>query len=61
MKRVLVVNRSGYFTGPVVIILALIVFFVAITIFINAYFARNVDKESVSVSTPSPIDESQSR
>src|SRR3989344_9213570 len=48
--------RRGYFTPPVLIILAIIIFAVAILIAINADFVKRIKKESspAPITSPSP-------
>ncbi|HLA04244.1 MAG TPA: hypothetical protein VJ065_03360 [Patescibacteria group bacterium] len=46
--------RRGYFTPPVLIILAIIIFAVAILIAINTDLVKRIKKEPSSISSPSP-------
>ena len=50
--------RKGYLTPPVLVILALITFFVAIMLYINAYFAKSAKNKTLP--SPSPTVQKQS-
>jgi len=58
MRKVWLAGRQGYLTPPVLIILALITLFVAITLYINAYFAKSAKNKTLP--SPSPTVQKQS-
>src|SRR3989338_2138316 len=55
MRKAWPAGRQGYLTPPVVNILALIIFFVDLTLFLNTKLFKNVKNEPFPSPSPTPV------